>query len=428
MPRRNRKKVHRAQRLAAETRRAERTEARRRAHDQARVAEAAIARALARRDLALPSLPAPAAAALTTVRELCGLASMPAAVTARVEGLLRVLAEQAPELAVSERLPWFLLLARQPWQRPLGQWRAPGGSTRRKADALVAHLLARFPVPPFLLRALDLDLVAIARVPEEDEWAVRVLAWVGAGRSLAKAPPEVLPTPLTRRTVHAFLGATARTAPIRALRRAQLAAHGAPAGTVRAVLQTRLAVLRGPDPGVGEPFWDTILAWYAARPGLYELDGPALERVFAWVEAEQRLALADGRHLVLKGRPLDAVRRQVEAWHAARRPPSGAFPPSGLAPWAEGPWTLTELVTPQALRQEGTAMAHCVGAYVGLARKRRVSLWSMRLDGQRHATVEVALPTARIVQAKRKANQPIEAEARAVLRRFARASKLTLAC
>lgn len=429
VPRANRRKLHRAQRLAAEARKAAAAAARRHRAERHERVEAAILDALARPKppVHLPGVPPRVAAVWASVQALLRLASVPPRVQRRVEALVHAVGRHLPERATVEQLPWLLLLARQPWQRDLSRWSPPSGSASRKADDLAHHLLARYPVPPFLIRSLDVAPLPVARIPEEDEWAVGVLAWVGAGRSLQRIPRRVLPTPLTKRMRHAFLTARARTAPVHALRSAQLVGHGAPPSRVRPLLRTRLSVLRGPDPGVGEPFWDRVIAWYAARPSLHDLDGVALERVLAWLEHAQREALDAGRVLDLSQRPEHVVVGLAEAWHAAKRAPSGHFPRSGLLAHEADGWSMVELTTPRALREEGRALSHCVGAYVGLARKRRVSLWSLRWRGERRATVEVALPVARVVQAKGRANRKVHPQELAVIAQWAADNRLTLA-
>mgnify|MGYP006979932034 CR=1 FL=1 len=257
MPRRNRRKLHRAQRIAAEKQAATRA-ARRQAQRLADAsAEAAIARALARPK----TVPAPGAAtpsaqvtlALASMTNLMELAGVDATTKAKVQQLVTVLGDKAPSLARCEMLPWFLLLARRPWHRAPDRWRPPGGSDRRKRDQLALHLLTAYPVPAFLVRSLDVDPLPVARIPVEDEWAVELLAWVGQGRSLRQVPAHVLPTPLTRKMAHRFLQATASTAPIAALRQAQVAAYGGSRGLARRLLGTRLGVLRGSDVHTGEP-------------------------------------------------------------------------------------------------------------------------------------------------------------------------------
>jgi len=426
MPRRNRRKLHRALRHRAEKKAQDRA-TRRRANQQAReTAERAIARALARpkaMDAAASARPAAVVVAWASMRGLLELAGVDRPTTKRVQQLLYVVGEQVPSMARCELLPWLLLLARRTWHRPPSSWRAPGGSDRRKRDDLAKHLLTAFPVPAFLVRALDVDPLPVARVPLEDEWAVRLLSWIGQGRSLRKVPSEVLPTPLTRQMAHRFLSSTAATTPISALRHAQVLGHGGTPTLARRLLRTRLGVLRGSDPQVGEPFWDRVIAWLAGRPALWEGE---LDHVLGWVESAQREATADGRALVLRGRTDHAVQAAARSWWARQQPPRGHFPMSGLQPLAYESWEVVELDTPEALREEGRAMSHCVGTYVGLARKRRVSLWSIRQHKERLATVEVALPAAAVVQAKAKANRAISAQADSVLRMWARHNHLRL--
>jgi len=428
MPRRNRRKLHRMLRLRAEKRDAARAADRQRARYARQATERAIARALRRPKTSTTGQPTgqppQVTLALASMNNLMELAGVGAPTRGRVRQVVEVVGRAAPSLARCEFLPWYLLLARRTWHRGPHSWKPPGGSDRRKRDDLALHLLTAYAVPPFLVRALDVDPLPVARIPVEEEWAVRLLCWVGQGHSLRKVPASVLPTPLTRRMAHEFLSATARTPPIVALRRAQVHGHGGAPELARLLLGTRLGVLRGDDQHVGEPFWDQVIAWLAKRPALWSGDAESLDRLLGWAEHAQRQAVADGRTLTLRGRTDRSILQAADRWWARRRPPRGHFPSSGLEPLQVGSWQIVELDTPRALRDEGQAMAHCVGTYVGLARKRRVSLWSIRRGAERRATVEVALPAATVVQAKGRANRAIGVEESSLLHRWATANRL----
>ena len=270
----------------------------------------------------------------------------------RVEQIIRSVARVAPGLADVDELPWYLLLARQPWARGPRDWRPEGGSRRRQRDAFALHLLTRFPVPPFLVRALDVEAVALARVPVEDEWAVSLLSRLGQGvspRSLVGS--ACLPAPLTRRMVRDFLGATASTEPIAALRTAQVVGLGGPRALARTLLRTRLGRLHGPDADTGEPFWQAVLAWVCARSALHGLRAEPLDQLLGWIEASQRLAVAKGASWSLKGRTADSALRDAADWSAHRASIRGeVFPPSGLLPLDEAPVQYRNVLTSACAR------------------------------------------------------------------------------
>ncbi|MEQ1507069.1 MAG: PcfJ domain-containing protein, partial [Myxococcota bacterium] len=397
MPRRNRRKLNHELRLRAEARRAEIRQARRVARverDRVRAAADAVLRGIRQ----LPSLDG----VLQSMTALLRLAGVAGAGVDRVVRTCRVVAREIPGAATLDALPWLLLLARCRWVRPVEGFVAPSGSVRRRSDALATWLLARYPVPPFLLRALDVQRCAIARVPVEDAWAVELLAHVGGGGSLRElVGTETLPVPLTRRMCHLFLAATAGTRPIDALRTAQVVGFGGPASFGRRLGATHLGTLRGPDPDTGEPFWHEAIGWMSRQPELHALTVPALDAVIRYVDAARRASEPS----VSAGSATRLIARAA-AWDEAIRRcgPRGAFPASGYLPLAEDGWTITELTTPIALWQEGQRMEHCAYAYASLAQRRKVSLWSVRRDGEPVATVEVAVGAGTVVQAKGRKN------------------------
>ena len=126
-----------------------------------------------------------------------------------------------------------LEVARHPWVRPADALVRPSLST------VLRHLLARFPLPGMLERAI-LDL---ARLPVGDmAWVVRLVAFVGRGASLAT--PGLLPVPLTRRMRHLFLHAPGCPGPTGALRYAQIVGVGGSEDVAHAVLDTHLVALQ----------------------------------------------------------------------------------------------------------------------------------------------------------------------------------------
>ncbi len=432
MPRRNRQKLHKELRLRAEAHQSELRDRRRRQSELAaatrRLAEAALRGALPATGGRFVRTSTHADQVVAQIRDLLRLAHVAAPLQRRVEQLVRAVEARVPALATVDQLPWFTLLARQEWVRAPGDWPGEGGSARRQRDSFARHLLTRYPVPVFLLRALDVEPIAIARVPVEDEWAVGLLARIGRGVSVRSlVGTEVLPVPLTRRMAHAFLTATASTEPIVALRQAQVLGLGGGKRLVQALLGTRLGRLHGPDDKVGEPFWHGVLAWLCAREPLHALTSARLDQVLAWVEAGQREALAEGRSWSLKGRTADSVLRDAEELALRRaRIRHDAFPATGLLPLRHEGWSVEAIDDDAALSAEGAAMSHCAFSYRNLIRKGKVSLWSLRHEGTRRATVEVALGAGRVVQAKRARNESCSAEELHIVGRWASLNRLGL--
>lgn len=430
MTRRNRKKLHHAQRLAAEERKRTRAHRRHQRQHQQHVRTAA-AEAILRRTVAQSP---PGDPAWATIENLLQLAALPAPTVKRVRILYEVVREPIPSLARFQQLPFLLLVARQPWVRRATRWQPPprtGWRGRRRH--LVSWLLTRWPVPAFLLNALEVDESPLARVPEEDEWVFQLVSLLGRGKSLHEARRAgVLPAPLTKAMQHRFLHAPARHSPIRALRRAQVTGAGGPAALADRLLETRLGSLQGPR---DEPFWHDVLLWLGRNP-----EGPmswSSVRLGRFVDGVAGLHLdhrAGGPPVVLRKRQPHHLWPAIEGWEARMDAARDAnqFPPDGLqeAVFEVGRerWEVRRLRDPRDLVAEGQAMRHCVASYQHLARRGRVSLWSVRRDSQRQLTVEVVPARGRVVQIKGSRNADPTPNQADVVARWAQAQGLDLAC
>lgn len=365
-----------------------------------------------------------------SVANLLSLAAVDESVTRRVLRLKAAMWRITPGSVTCEDLPWLLLIARCPWVGTPETFRPPSRSMRRKRQAMALHLLTAYPVPPFLVRALDVEPLAVARVPEEDEWAVRVLSHVGRGDSLRKVVgTRWLPAPLTRAMQHRFLSATADTPPILALRTAQVAGQGGPAGFAWRLCRTRLQSLRGPDPEVGEGFWHPVIGWLARQVEAHTLSIPELDRVLAWFEHRQRDALAHGGPLRFKGRTMRTVRAATDRWWAETQRIEAATPfaPSGLEELDDGEIAIREIRSVEELVREGQLMHHCVATYEKLIVRGKVAIWSLQRGGMREATIEVALGAGKVVQLKQVCNLAPTDEQRDVVSRWAALNRLVMA-
>lgn len=428
MPPRNRKKVAAEIRARAEAEQAARRQQRIARAEQEQRHAAALARSKRQARAHATAVVPRFVQAWASTRSLLALARVQSDVRSRVEKLLKLLDAQVPLLCSVDQLPWLLLLAGERWVRPVDGFVSTGGPVDQVRDALASYLLTRYPVPPFLLRSLDVAPLAVARVPEEDRWAVAALSAVGRGQSLGDlAGTSVLAAPLTRRMCHLFLRAGPAWTPIRALRHAQVVGFGGRPGLVDLLLQTRLGTYRGDHPWVGEPFWHRVIEWACTRPWVMDLDPAGLQDVLAWLESEQWEACANGEELSLSGRTESSVGRAVAAWRAlVDAQGRGRLPASGIPAWSEDGWSVVALDTPAALVEEGTRMRHCVGMYERLAAMGKVAIFSLRKAGVPRLTIEVVLATRHVVQAKGSCNRmPNQDEAHA-LGRWAAASLLAV--
>jgi hypothetical protein len=303
------------------------------------------------------------------------------------------------------------------WVREPEPWEPSSHNPRRQFGSLARRLLARYPVPAFMDAAWfegGRDAAA------HQEWFERI----GRGENLRTA---ALPLAYTRMMAHEFPSAPPDLTIPEALRWGQVRGMGGGEGLARAALGTFLAELT-PE----EPFWATVLLFFAQNPMLDpDQVGPIVDyiRDVKFTPVERRGE--DGRvetapppfpGFSMKGRTVPALLERVEAWHRElakeARAPAQAWKPSGLngysADEAEGEdvcrWTVTELLSAEELREEGRAMSHCVRSYAANCAKGKVSVWSVRREDpatgvrKRALTVAVKNDTRIITEARGKQN------------------------
>jgi hypothetical protein len=75
----------------------------------------------------------------------------------------------------------------------------------------------------------------------------------------------------------------------------------------------------------------------------------------------------------------------------------------------ERTWTITEITNGETLYEEGEEMHNCVFSYIDKCISRRRSIFSVKLNDKRMATLEIEIPPSEflLVQAKEKFNKPI---------------------
>ncbi len=339
----------------------------------------------------------------------------------RLMTLLRHVEKRAPKLA---RHDWFWALwelARQAWLRPLDAWRPKGKAARSKLRSLIDHLVVRFPLPPFLYSVFEAPQAAVRRA------GVDLFVALARGASLRKLTGgPLLPAPLTRQMCHLLLASKANLELVEAVRHAQVRALGGDVRLARAVSETGLGVGFSTD----EPFWATAIGWLCRQTMLDPRQvGPLVD--FIRHRHDTELAFS------MKGRTAAALMRGMEEWHVAlrreRKLVGVRYDPSGVigGRWELGRkkpviWTVEEILTSRALLDEGKALRHCVYSYSHAIERKVTSIWSLRRDGERRLTIEVANTHRRIVQARGTSNRAPDDSERALLQRWATLAGLTI--
>ncbi|HEX5272806.1 MAG TPA: PcfJ domain-containing protein [Gemmataceae bacterium] len=326
-----------------------------------------------------------------------------------------------------------LALYHADWLRPAESWRPAERNPWPQFSSLAQHLLARYPVPPFMA-TVWFDLPPGARLPQH-EWYKHL----GRGENIRTAG---LPLRLTRAMAHLFTQAPHHYSAVAAVRWAQVRGLGGDERLARAVVGTRLGRVLG-----NEEFWEGVLLFFINHPALDLAGvGPVVDflqhQKFEWKEGVSPQGVF-GRlppprpGYTMKGRTVASLLRQVEEWYRElgreANEPTVSWRPAPfnefrLVQGEEGlgnmrVWTITEILTSRALLLEGRAMRHCVASYTGDCVRRQTSIWSMQVETHRgrnrSLTIEVDISKRTIRQVRGKCNRLPSANERALVGRWA---------
>ncbi len=348
--------------------------------------------------------------------------------------LLRKVAKDAGRLLDATFVGALGWVSTLPFARPVEEWRPRGKACDTVFRSLADHVLARYPTPAVLWSAF---------FSEHARVLAPLVGHVAAGGSLHEYVKESFPVPLTRRMCHELLATPASYGFMHAVRRVQVRAAGGDARFLQAWMGTRPARALGTREE--EAFWATVVEWFA-KMAMLEVEnvGPIADYL-----AHRRRR---DRKFTMKGRSALAVLRELRAWHgqlAEDRSTRGlAFGPSGFQAATyddlarRGPngrvikevWQVEEILTRQALADEGRRMGHCVYSYASLIDQRRVSIWAVTMrDGLGETgrwamlTVEVRNDARQIVQARGRFNRAATPGELNVLTRWASLNALRVA-
>jgi hypothetical protein len=338
------------------------------------------------------------------------------------------------------------------WLRPLDEWvPVPDTAPRALVGDLARHLLACYDVPEFMDAAWFEGFC-----PEgcrHRDWFVHI----GTGGNVRTACE---PVHLTKRAAHHFLQAPASSSIVGAVRYGQTLGFGGDARLASALTDTKLGAIL-PD----EPFWEGVIHFFVNNAGENNSRiGSIVD--YIWQERfgggpvpqpGQRFSPDDAPapDFSMKGRTHAALWRRVEEWHGqlardAHRP-RHTWEPMGIEPLrleerdqfgSLNLWTINELLSSQALMDEGREQHHCVFSYAPACVRGTTAIFSMRVRShgegrlRRVVTIEVDRERRAIVQVRGKCNKTVGSfggkgrmlVAGEVLRRWAHQSHLTVRC
>lgn len=325
---------------------------------------------------------------------------------------------------------------RDSWCRPAWSWEPRGTGILAVFSSLAHHLLAKYPVPPFLLASWFEKQTADGK--QHRTWFLKL----ARGEPLLSAD---FPIPLNRRMIHEFTQAPIDLRIGHAVRWAQVRGLGGGEGLAMTLARSRLG--HSYD---NEDFWSTVVLFLVKHarhldfeeiPGILKaLHDRKYEPIRVRVDRENDVELDPPQpNLCLKGWTLASLRRRTTEWKAERerdyRRRIVRWEATGIGEYRREDeesrvWTIRELLDKDALAAEGKAMHHCVASYASCCVKHHTSIWSLGIEGpqerRRLLTIEVIPETKEVVQAKMNCNEDPDERCKVLLGEWASREGLTI--
>ena len=285
--------------------------------------------------------------------------------------------------------------------RPIEDWENSSGNEEVQLNTMIRHCFATYETPEFLERAF---------YSSEKKY---MLWYVQLGKGKSVKHLSNMPIRLTNKMAHEFRNAPCFLNVNQALRYAQAIGFGASTKIARLIAYSRLSVIREDQ----EDFWATVVLFFSKEIDL-NVDVNEVDGVIDYLTHKYREEAA----FSMKNRTYSALLSQSQEWHRLvyqqERAHRYSWKSSGIKPlYVEEVvdnkavvYKTEELLSSDALFDEGYAMQHCVSEYDEDCEEGRCSIFSLRqeVDGEpmkRLVTLEVELPSYQIVQAKAKCNQ-----------------------
>ena len=313
------------------------------------------------------------------------------------------------------------------WLRPVESWRPSTRNTRRQFSSLARHLLAKYPMPPFM------DCVwFLGDCPPQQTW-FRLMATGTSPRELD------LPVRLTKGMVRHFLATPDRYSVAAACRRAQVFGLGGSSRLADLILGSRLG-----DDFCDDEFCCTLIRWLIANPTLKPAQvGPIIDFHYHRKAATRAADETTNAEFSIKGCTAESTLQQMHQWHTELRKESARLDVTwyecGIEEFdfSEGMrgdvrrWTIREIVARNDLRDEGRDLRHCVAWYEPLCIAGKCAIWSLGVERnggarKRTLTIEIALARKAIRQVKGKANRLPNEKEMEIVHRWAEQERLAI--
>ena len=326
--------------------------------------------------------------------------------------------DKKTELLATKELSEALLLVfreRSRWIRRPQEFNCKTKNLHGQFNQLLRHLFSRYKIPEFMDQAW---LMSLERDREE---YIPWFLWVAEGKNLRTYPK--MPIAVNKGIIHEFLKAPSNYSIPQALRYGQLKFLNASGRLINGVLESQIG-----REFKNEEFWLSFLQ-FICRQQFF--DPVLIPNLVDYLQHQKFSPNAPQPLLSMKGRRLEILINESEAWHARIQKERGKhyleWNPQDVDVFKKEEksgenlnlWTMEELTNSKQLEAEGSTMKHCVASYKYSCHQKRKSIWSLKLNGLRVATIEVDLAQKAIVQAKGKYNAKVEGKAMTLLMEWA---------
>lgn len=329
-----------------------------------------------------------------------------------------------------------LLKLHPEWVRDPSTWKAKSHNSFRNFVSILRHFFCTYDVPSFM------DKAWIEDDPKFRKWYLHL----GKGKNIRTV--EDLPIPFTKKMAHFFCQAPSHYKVNEAIRFGQILSLGGDERLADAVRETRLCREYS-----NEEFWESVIRWFIEQP---MFDYSHVAPVIDYLQNQKytnRNVIANGilrqegpaqPGLSMKKRDPEALLRQVEEWHTqlGREKKAGNFnwthssiPDFEMWEGQENSksrrlWTIRELCSSNALKDEGRIMRHCVASYAHSCNSGNCSIWTLEKTSnsgkEKLLTLEVSTRSKQIVQARGKFNAKATAQEMNIIHRWTIVSGLSI--
>ncbi|AWH84351.1 hypothetical protein HYN59_04125 [Flavobacterium album] len=301
--------------------------------------------------------------------------------------------------------------------RPVNEWVKDALTAEGQLASLIRHCFAKYEVPEFM----EYAFAESSRIP--------MYYYIKLGRGDSVQALNIIPKGFTARMAHEFRNTPRQFTLVQAIRRAQALGCGATIARAEAVAWAHEF----------ERFRDAAFTLVVIR-FVARVEEPVafdqLQRVLLYLDAMYEVDNAYS----LKGRTWASVAKRAAEYHAemAKRLAAAQFSDWELCSVKnyevqkeDAIFRIVQLGTSQELYEEGAEQSHCVADYAYDCTIGTCAIFSLRrfIPGDKGyitlATIEVAVETMEIVQAKAKFNEIPSDEARAIMAEWAATEKLT---